>query len=27
MEIYKTALDAETSLILTTDGEFFKFLK
>ncbi|MEJ2722955.1 MAG: protease modulator HflC, partial [bacterium] len=27
MEIYQTTLDAETSLILTTDGEFYKFLK
>jgi membrane protease subunit HflC len=27
MEIYKTTLDAETSLILSTDGEFYKFLK
>lgn len=27
MEIYLTTLDAETSLILTTDGEFFQFLK
>jgi membrane protease subunit HflC len=27
MEIYGTALDAETTLILSTDGEFYKFLK
>jgi membrane protease subunit HflC len=27
MEIYKNTLDAETSLILSTDGEFYKFLK
>ena len=27
MEIYETTLDAETSLILSTDGEFYKFLK
>jgi membrane protease subunit HflC len=27
MEIYQTALDSETSLILSTDGEFYKFLK
>ncbi len=27
MEIYENTLDAETSLILTTDGEFYKFLK
>ena len=27
MEIYRTTLDAETSLILTTKGEFFQFLK
>jgi membrane protease subunit HflC len=27
MEIYKTTVDAETSLILTTDGEFYQFLK
>jgi membrane protease subunit HflC len=27
MEIYETALDAETSLILSTDGEFYKFIK
>ncbi len=27
MEIYRTTFDAETSLILTTDGEFYKFLK
>jgi membrane protease subunit HflC len=27
MEIYENTLDAETSLILTTEGEFYKFLK
>jgi membrane protease subunit HflC len=27
MEIYKNTIDAETSLILTTDGDFYKFLK
>lgn len=27
MEIYKNTLDAETSLILTTDGQFYRFLK
>ncbi len=27
MEIYKTTLDAETSLILTTDGQFYRYLK
>lgn len=27
MEIYGTTIDAETSLILTTDGEFYQFLK
>lgn len=27
MEIYKKTFDAETSLILTTDGEFYKYLK
>jgi len=27
MEIYENTIDAETSLILTTDGEFYKFLK
>jgi membrane protease subunit HflC len=27
MEIYKTTVDAETTLILTTDGEFYKFLR
>jgi len=27
MEIYQNTLDAETTLILTTDGEFYKFLK
>ncbi|UCG51378.1 MAG: protease modulator HflC [Candidatus Latescibacterota bacterium] len=27
MEIYETTVDRETSLILTTDGEFYKFLK
>jgi membrane protease subunit HflC len=27
MEIYKTTLDAETLLILSTDGEFYKFIK
>jgi membrane protease subunit HflC len=27
MEIYETALDAETSLIMSTEGEFYKFLK
>ncbi len=27
MEIYETALDAETSLIFSTKGEFYKFLK
>jgi membrane protease subunit HflC len=27
MEIYENTLDAETSLILSTDGEFYKFLK
>ena len=27
MEIYENTLDAETSLILTTDGEFYRFLK
>jgi membrane protease subunit HflC len=27
MEIYKNTLDSETSLILSTDGEFYKFLK
>ena len=27
MEIYETTVDAETSLILSTDGEFYRFLK
>jgi membrane protease subunit HflC len=27
MEIYRTTLDSETSLILSTDGEFYRFLK
>ncbi|UCH82950.1 MAG: protease modulator HflC [Candidatus Latescibacterota bacterium] len=27
MEIYQNTIDAETSLILTTDGDFYKFLK
>jgi membrane protease subunit HflC len=27
MEIYKNTLDSETSLLLSTDGEFYKFLK
>ena len=27
MEIYKTTLDRETSLILSTDGEFYRFIK
>jgi membrane protease subunit HflC len=27
MEIYQTTVDAGTSLILTTDGEFYKYLK
>jgi membrane protease subunit HflC len=27
MEVYKNTLDSETSLILSTDGEFYKFLK
>lgn len=27
MEIYQTTLDAETFLILSTDGEFYKFIK
>jgi len=27
MEIYQSTIDAGTSLILTTDGEFYKFLK
>lgn len=27
MEIYQTTLDSETSLILSTDGQFYKFLK
>jgi membrane protease subunit HflC len=27
MEIYENAIDAETTLILTTDGDFYKFLK
>ena len=27
MEIYKTTIDSQTSLILTTDGEFYQFLK
>jgi membrane protease subunit HflC len=27
MEIYRTTLDSETSLILSTDGEFYQFLK
>jgi membrane protease subunit HflC len=27
MEIYETTLDAETSLIMSTEGEFYKFLK
>ena len=27
MEVYKTTLDSETSLILTTSGQFYKFLK
>ncbi len=27
MEIYETTLDAETFLILSTDGEFYKFIK
>jgi membrane protease subunit HflC len=26
MEIYRTTLDSETSLILSTDGEFYKFI-
>jgi membrane protease subunit HflC len=27
MEIYQTTIDAETSLILTTEGQFYRFLK
>ena len=27
MEIYQNTIDSGTSLILTTDGEFYKFLK
>ncbi len=27
MEIYKSTMDAETTLILSTDGQFFRFLK
>ncbi|MGD8628977.1 MAG: protease modulator HflC [bacterium] len=27
MEVYRTTLDSETSLILSTDGEFYKFIK
>jgi len=27
MEIYRTTLDSETTLILSTDGEFYKFIK
>jgi membrane protease subunit HflC len=27
MEIYRTTLDSETSLILSTEGEFYKFIK
>ncbi len=27
MEIYKTAIDSETQLIFSTDGEFYRFLK
>jgi membrane protease subunit HflC len=27
MEIYQTTLDSETSLVLSTDGEFYKFIK
>lgn len=27
MEIYQNTIDAETSLILTTDGDFYKYLK
>ncbi len=27
MEIYKNTLDSETSLILSTDGDFYKFIK
>ena len=27
MEIYETAIDKGTSLILTTEGEFYQFLK
>lgn len=27
MEIYKTTLDSETSLILSTDGEFYRFIE
>lgn len=27
MEIYKTTLDSETSLILSTDGQFYRYLK
>ena len=27
MEIYQTTLDSETALILSTDGEFYKFIK
>jgi len=27
MEIYRTTLDSETQLILSTDGEFYRFLK
>jgi membrane protease subunit HflC len=27
MEIYRTTLDSETSLILSTDGEFYKFIE
>ncbi|MFH1313690.1 MAG: protease modulator HflC [Candidatus Eisenbacteria bacterium] len=27
MEVYKTTLDSETSLVLSTDGEFYKFIE
>jgi membrane protease subunit HflC len=27
MEVYRTTLDSETSLILSTEGEFYKFIK
>jgi membrane protease subunit HflC len=27
MEIYKTTLDSETSLVLSTDSEFYKFIE